>query len=294
MKILYLGPPSSVSSFLQTRGSLTVTSDKITPDFVSYFDWVVSYGYRFILTEEVIGAAKNPILNLHISYLPWNRGANPNFWSWVDKTPKGVTIHEIDSGIDTGPIYIQKEIRFAENETLTTSYNKLKKLIEDLFEESFDKIITGDIEPFLSTAKGSYHSKKDFEQVSHLLVDGWNTPVSFLLNSRPKRSIQTTNILKLCFIVAPDKARQIVTRILKKDSEILILTKDLAKGMKRTDLEIIQEIETIREHNNKNWMDLVRLAFEHAPNQAKAIMADINADDSKITGLLEQLSNNTQ
>lgn len=110
--------------------------------------------------------------------------------------------------------------------------------------------------------------------------------------NRKFRSVQTTNILKICFLVNPSKARNIVKQIYKEDSEILKLSKELSLNMGRTDLEIIKEIESVRSNNNKNWMDLVRLAFEYAPDQAKAIMSNINADDSKVTELLEELSNN--
>lgn len=58
---------------------------------------------------------KTPVLNLHISYLPWNRGANPNFWSFVENTKKGVTIHEIDEKLDKGKILLRKELEFDEN-----------------------------------------------------------------------------------------------------------------------------------------------------------------------------------
>lgn len=46
-------------------------------------------------------------MNLHISYLPWNKGADPNFWSCIDGTPAGVTLHHIDAGVDTGDIIAQ-------------------------------------------------------------------------------------------------------------------------------------------------------------------------------------------
>ena len=59
-----------------------------------------------------------------------------------------------------------------------------------------------------------------------------------------------------------------------------------------TDLEIINEIESIRSKNNVNWMDILRLAFKHAPDQAREIVGRINTDDTKISSLLEKLSNN--
>ena len=44
-------------------------------------------------------------------------------------------------------------------------------------------------------------------------------------------------------------------------------------------MAIIDEIERIRGKNNKNWMDLLRLAFRHAPKEAAEIVAEIYKDD---------------
>ena len=52
------------------------------------------------------------IINLHISYLPYNKGAHPNFWSFADNTPSGVTIHEVNENLDSGNIIFQKKIEF--------------------------------------------------------------------------------------------------------------------------------------------------------------------------------------
>ena len=89
-------------------------------------DKIISYSYRHMIKKEVIDFMPNAILNLHISYLPWNRGANPNFWSFIDNTPKGVTIHEIDEKLDKGKILLQKKLEFdEERETFSTTYQKL-------------------------------------------------------------------------------------------------------------------------------------------------------------------------
>jgi Na+/serine symporter len=60
-----------------------------------------------------------------------------------------------------------------------------------------------------------------------------------------------------------------------------------------TDLEIIDEIEKIRSKNNINWMNVLRLAFKHAPDEARKLVSEINIDDQKISKLLKQLSENT-
>jgi len=51
----------------------------------------------------------------------------------------------------------------------------------------------------------------------------------------------------------------------------------------------INQIQKIRGKNNVNWMDILRLAFKHAPKEASAIMGRINADDKKISYLLKKL-----
>ena len=55
-------------------------------------------------------------------------------------------------------------------------------------------------------------------------------------------------------------------------------------------LRIIDEIEKVRTTNNVNWMDVLRLAFIHAPDEAKKLMKKINEEDNKISELFEELS----
>ena len=55
-------------------------------------------------------------------------------------------------------------------------------------------------------------------------------------------------------------------------------------------LKIIDEIEMIRTKNNVNWMDLLRVAFTHAPEQAKKIMKKIDHEDTRISDLVKALS----
>ena len=60
----------------------------------------------------------------------------------------------------------------------------------------------------------------------------------------------------------------------------------------RTDLEIIDEVEQVRTKNNVNWMDILRLAFKHAPKEARKLMGKVNEHDGRISTLLKELSNN--
>ena len=132
---------------------------------LSPFERVVSFGYRHILKPAVIATSRNPILNLHIAYLPYNRGAHPNFWSWVDGTPSGVTIHEIDAGIDTGPIVNQRQLHIEpEGLTFRETYELLFNEIEALFVECASEILDGNYRITPQSGSGSYHRVDDLPE----------------------------------------------------------------------------------------------------------------------------------
>jgi len=175
MKLLFLSEVKNkqIISFLSKRGKVDWTKEKLSIDNSSHYDWIISYGYQHIISEQILDTSRNPIINLHISYLPFNRGAHPNFWSFKEKTPKGVTIHFLDKGIDTGPILIQKECTFNKKDTLATSYLKLESEIEKLFYVSFDKIISHDIMATPQTSQGTFHKKSDLPDE----ID-WNTNIN--------------------------------------------------------------------------------------------------------------------
>ncbi len=129
---------------------------------ISDFDAVVSFGYRHILRPETIASSAVPIINLHISYLPWNRGAHPNFWSFFDGTPAGVTIHLIDAGVDTGPILFQRRTALPPGDTtFAHTYRTLINDLESLFEENIEALIDGAVTPVAQTGAGSHRRSSE-------------------------------------------------------------------------------------------------------------------------------------
>jgi methionyl-tRNA formyltransferase len=183
--ILFLGDKESpLLKWLKSIGeSVIQTSEKITPEFIdsNSIGFLVSYGYRHILRKNILELFPNSAINLHISHLPWNKGADPNFWSFVEDTPKGVSIHYLDEGVDTGDIIIQKKVKFnTEQETLATSYEILQATIQDLFKQNWEDMKSGKCQRQKQIGKGSLHRVKDKEGLSHLLIDGWNTSLSVL------------------------------------------------------------------------------------------------------------------
>ncbi|NEU30242.1 formyl transferase [bacterium LRH843] len=186
MKILWLGPYNkNLIEFISASNKIIHIEEKASAEslIAEKADFVISFGYRYIISKEVIDYYKDRIVNLHISFLPWNRGADPNFWSFFENTPKGITIHYIDEGIDTGDIIVQKLVDFSEEETLVTSYKKLIDGIENLFKEVWAAILTGNNERIVQKGKGSFHRSVDKEKYLYLLKDGWDTKVKHIIDA---------------------------------------------------------------------------------------------------------------
>lgn len=187
MKVLYLGPDSPLVTYLQKQGEEVIRiEEKISPQDVvgTEADYLVSYGYRHIISEEILALFFRKAINLHISLLPWNRGADPNFWSWIEGTPKGVSIHYLDTGVDTGDVLGQKEIPesdFGENPTLASTYELLQREIQELFKEKWELLRIGRCHRKKQEGPWSFHLKKQKEKLEHLLTEGWDTPVSVLV-----------------------------------------------------------------------------------------------------------------
>src|SRR5688500_1458061 len=77
---------------------------------------VVAYGR--ILPETFLQSLPMGAINLHFSLLPKYRGAAPVNWVIVHgETKTGVTTMQMDAGLDTGPILLQRETDIDENET---------------------------------------------------------------------------------------------------------------------------------------------------------------------------------
>ena len=175
-KILFLGYNSDQTSLIdkiklhKKNWIIKQTQKKIDLNTAKKFNSIISFGYKHIINQNIIDNLKYPIINLHISFLPYNRGAHPNFWSFAENTPSGITIHEIDRNIDTGKIIYQKQIDFEllkNKQTLTFSktYNVLKDEIENLFLDNIDDIINQEINSTKQIGKGSYHNKKDLPKL---------------------------------------------------------------------------------------------------------------------------------
>ena len=67
-----------------------------------------------ILRDELISVPRLGVLNSHLALLPEIRGMSSPEWSLLCGVPLGITIHFMDSGIDTGPILLRREFKNAD------------------------------------------------------------------------------------------------------------------------------------------------------------------------------------
>ena len=144
---------------------------------------IISSGYSPIIKGDVVAALPNRIINLHISLLPSGKGVYPNFWSFFENSPKGVSIHQIDIGIDTGGVLYQREVRFSPDETLRSSHKKLMNALEELFFACWPDIAAGTFQVNDQknlAAETIYHSRYDSERLIDLLPQRWDTPTAIV------------------------------------------------------------------------------------------------------------------
>lgn len=105
---------------------------------------VVAYGR--LIPEETLRLARHGFLNVHFSLLPAYRGAAPVQRALMDgvKTT-GVTLFWLDKGMDTGPVFLKKEVAVDEADDALSLFSKLTAAGADLLAEGLEKIAAGAI-----------------------------------------------------------------------------------------------------------------------------------------------------
>ena len=114
--------------------------------------------------EKIIDIKKfksNNLFNFHFSLLPKYRGCHTNFLQiYHGEKFSGVTLHKIDSGIDTGDIIDQSKFKIKINDSAFDNYKRLMSFAVKLFRKNLFKILKNKYKlkkQILS--KGSYFSK---------------------------------------------------------------------------------------------------------------------------------------
>ena len=154
--------------------------NKVTAQMIAQMkpSLMISFNYRHMIPQEVLELMPGRVINLHTSYLPYNRGSSPNFFSFLEDTPKGVTIHLMSAGLDEGDILCQRELHFdEEKETFASTYEALLQEIEKLFRENWQQIREGSIIPVKQAGPVTYHRMKDLDAIREKVDFDWNMKI---------------------------------------------------------------------------------------------------------------------
>jgi methionyl-tRNA formyltransferase len=107
-------------------------------------DAIIVAAFGQILRENVLQLPAFGCINVHASLLPRWRGAAPIQAAILSGDEvSGITIMQMDAGIDTGRIFSQKELTIKENETAIELGNRLAKLGAELLGETLPRIFSG-------------------------------------------------------------------------------------------------------------------------------------------------------
>jgi methionyl-tRNA formyltransferase len=103
---------------------------------------VVAFGQ--ILPRLTLAFPKHGSINIHASILPRWRGAAPIAWAIIEGDKEtGVSIMQMDEGMDTGPVYEVRKFSLDTNETARTLHDKLSQLGAETINQLLQNIVTG-------------------------------------------------------------------------------------------------------------------------------------------------------
>lgn len=188
-----LAPP--VKEYAVSMGIPVLQPERIrTPEAVCELkqyeaDVYVVAAFGQILTKEILNYPRFGCLNIHASLLPKYRGASPIAWAILNGDAKtGVTIMQMDEGIDTGDILLKKETDIAKDETTDTLFDKLMKLGGEAIVEVLSLLGTDKLVPVKQNNDEATHVGKFDKNFGEII---WDEPAEVIerkvrgLNSWP-------------------------------------------------------------------------------------------------------------
>jgi methionyl-tRNA formyltransferase len=172
--------------------NIIICNKKISKKNIEYIkelkpDVILVAYWRFLLDRKLLDIPKFGCINFHMSFLPFNRGANPNIWSIIENTPAGCTIHRIDEKIDNGNIICQKKTNHNILDTGETLYFKILKDFKKMFINNWDLMKKKKFQGKKQNAKkGSIHFRKELVKVSKINMKKMYYPIEIFNILRAK------------------------------------------------------------------------------------------------------------
>ena len=120
---------------------------------------IVVAAFGQILKKDVLDLPHYGCINVHASLLPRWRGAAPiNAAIFAGDEETGVTIMQMDVGLDTGPMLAKKSIRLKPDDTTGSALQALSTLGADLLLETLPEYLSGNLKPVPQPAEGATYA----------------------------------------------------------------------------------------------------------------------------------------
>ena len=152
-------------------------------------DLFVVAAFGQILSKEILEMPRLGCINIHASLLPKYRGAAPIQWSIIDgEKETGVTIMQMNEGLDTGDILTQKIVPITAEDTGESLFDKLCEAGGQLLLETLPKLENGSITPVKQDESKSSYAKMLTKELGHIDFSGSAVEIERLirgLNSWP-------------------------------------------------------------------------------------------------------------
>jgi methionyl-tRNA formyltransferase len=140
-----------------------------------------------IIPECVIDLASHGFVNTHPSLLPHNRGKHYNFWALVEQAPFGVTLHQVEKGVDSGAIIAQTPLAHGWEDTGQTLYLRAREAMVALVKESYPALRSWNVSPVpQDLSQGSFHRARELEPASLIALDAPTTARDLLNRLRAR------------------------------------------------------------------------------------------------------------
>ncbi len=166
---------------------------------------VVAYGR--ILPQEVLDIPRLGAVNLHVSLLPQYRGAAPVQWSVINGDREtGVTIMQLDAGLDTGDILKVARVSIGENETSGELFERVTQVGARTLLEALEELAQGravrtpqdhtqaTLAPPLSKEMALFSFERDAASL-HNLIRGLNPwPVAYFMYDGKKIKVRASRL----------------------------------------------------------------------------------------------------
>jgi len=124
-------------------------------------DLFVVAAYGQLLPPEVLVIPRRGCVNLHASLLPRWRGASPIQSALLNgDTQTGISLMQMDVGLDTGPVYAERSIAIAADDTGGSLHDKLAQVGADLLLEHLDDLLAGQMTAAPQATDGMTHARR--------------------------------------------------------------------------------------------------------------------------------------